>query len=68
MKIIKGEKQVALILSEPELRYIANAVGCTHDGKVADHNNQEFPGTEPAMIGEELWDSLEAAVRANNKR
>ena len=68
MKIIPGKQQVALVLSESELRYITNCVGGMSDDKVRQHNNEHFSGTESNNIGIELWNPLEKEVRARNKR
>ena len=68
MKIIRGEQQVALVLSESELRYITNCVGGMSDDKVKKHNDEHFPGTESPQIGISLWNPLEKEVRARNKR
>ena len=68
MKVIRGEKQIALILSESELRYITNCVGGMSDTKVKKHNDEHFPGTKSPSIGCDLWSPLEKEVRARNKR
>ena len=67
MKVIHGEKKIALILSGPELRYLANCVGAMTDAKAAEHNAAHFPGTCSSKIGVQLWNQLYEAVRAYNK-
>ena len=68
MKIIQGKKQVALVLSEFELRYIATCVGGTNDNDVKIKNDKYFPGTKSQSIGYVLWKALEKEVHACNKR
>lgn len=67
MKVIKGNKQVALVLSRKEFKYVSAALGGSsyHSVNMELEKTQYYgePEPMPPSIGQDLWQEIKKALK-----